>query len=259
MAALQFGADLATWRLPLKPALFAAAELGVAGVVLDARGELRPEQFGRTAVRQLRKTLEDLNLRVSAVRFRSRRGYATPEELDRRVQATRAALDFAYQLGTSVVLGAIGPIPAEESDARRLLIEVLSDLGNYGNRAGATLATETGGESGETLAKLLAELPEGALGIDFNPGQLLLGGYSATEALDVLAPAVLHVTLLDAVASSGVRRGMPVPAGEGAVDFPALLGRLDEQGYRGWFGIPATEPDNALRQSGAVLRFLRSL
>ncbi len=259
MAALKFGVDVASWPLPLKPALFTAAELGVEGVVLDARGQLRPEQFGRTAVRQFRKTLEDLRLQVAALRFRSRRGYAAPEELDRRVHATRAALDLAYQLGASVVVGAIGPIPAEGSETRQLLVEVLRDLGHYGHRAGATLATETGGESGEVLAKLLAELPEGSLGIDFNPGQLIVGGYSPSETLDLLAPSVLHVSALDGLASQGGRRGVLVTAGEGSVDFPALLGRLDEQGYRGWLSIAATEADRAIGQSGAALRFLRSL
>lgn len=259
MASLKFGADLASWRMPLRPALFAAAELGVEGVVLDARGEVQPELFSQTAVRQLRKLLEDLNLRVVALRFASRRGYATSEGLERRVQATRQALELAYQLGTHQLLGSIGPIPAEGTDARRLLVEVLSDLAAYGHRVGALLATETGSESGASLAKLLAELPEGSLGVDFNPAQLVVAGHSPQEALASLAGAVVHVGVQDAVAPQGASRGVAVSVGQGSVDFPTLMGMLDERAYRGYFTIVATEPESAIRQSGAALRFLRSL
>ena len=45
----------------------ACRELGAEAVEIDARNELRPEEMSQTGVRQLRKMLEDLNLRVSAI------------------------------------------------------------------------------------------------------------------------------------------------------------------------------------------------
>jgi sugar phosphate isomerase/epimerase len=112
VAILKLGIDPGKWQVPLKKALRAEAELAVDGVVLDASGEIRPQEFGRTAVRQLRKMLDDLNLRLVAVSFRSRRGHATTEGLDRRVQATKAALDpRAAQRA--------GLLPGESGVARR--------------------------------------------------------------------------------------------------------------------------------------------
>ena len=69
------------------------AEEGVGwdAVELDARGEFRPSDFTATAIRQLRKTLDDLNLHVCAVSFRTRRGYNVMEDLQQRIDATKAA------------------------------------------------------------------------------------------------------------------------------------------------------------------------
>ncbi|MHC4401097.1 MAG: sugar phosphate isomerase/epimerase family protein, partial [Planctomycetota bacterium] len=236
MPALKIGLDLASLRLPVKKALPAAAELGADAVEIDARGELKPRELSQTGMRQLRKMLDDLRLRVSAVRFHTRNGYDTLPGLDARIAATKAAMEFAYDLGASVVVNRVGRVPADsQSDARRLLVEALDDLGRHGNQVGALLAADTGTESGEDLAGLLAELPDGTMGVNLNPGNLVLGGFSALEAVACLKDKILHVHATDAVVELAGQRGGPVSPGQGAADFPALLGALDEHGYRGYF------------------------
>ena len=74
MLQIKLGLELATLRLPLKKGLLIARELGAEAVEIDLRNELRPEDLSRTGVRHLRKMLDDLNLRISAVAFRTRRG-----------------------------------------------------------------------------------------------------------------------------------------------------------------------------------------
>ncbi len=258
MSELKLAVDLAGWRMPLKAALAAAAELGAMAVVLDARTEVRPQEFGRTAVRQLRKILEDLNLRVAAVTFRSRRGYATTDALDRRVQATKDAFDLAYQLGAMVVLGAIGRVPPPDANSRRLLTEVLADLGQHAQRAGVLWASEAGADSPQTLAQLLADLPEGTVGIDFNPGDLLLAGHVPHESLEALGPWVLHVQATDATVQPGHAHGISTPVGQGMIDYPALLGALEEFSYRGYFTVHAAG-DDPLHHSALSLRYLSTL
>jgi sugar phosphate isomerase/epimerase len=252
--------ELACLRLPTRKALHAAAELGAQAVEIDARGELSPQALSRTGLRQVRKMLEDLGLRVSAVSFRSRRGYASPEELDERVDATKAAMELAYQLGTSVLVGSIGRVPPpEEPDARRLLIDVLHDLGRYGQRAGAVLAAETGRESGSVLAALLAELPEGALNIDLNPGKLLVHGHSPLEAVRLLGRAIVHVHVSDALPGPAPDRDQYVAVGRGHADFPALLAALDEHNYRGYFTLQPLAAGDPLRQAAEAVAYLRGL
>jgi len=257
---LKIGVELAGLRLPFKKALVAAAELGVEAVEIDARGEIRPGGLSRTAVRQLRKMLEDLRLRVSSVGFRTRRGYDTAAELDRRIAATKAAMEMAHALGAGVVVNHVGRVPSDEESAEwRLLVEVLDELGRHGNQVGAFLAAETGTESGDDLARLLAALPEGALGVDLNPANLLLGGFSPLEAVAALGRSILHVHATDAVREPGSGRGSEVLLGEGTADFPELLGALDQHGYRGYFTLTHNTGGDPGSELGRAIGYLRRL
>ena len=69
MPPLKIAVDLACLRLPFKQALLAAKRLGVASVEIDARGEINPQELSQSGRRQLRKLLDDLDLRVAAVGF----------------------------------------------------------------------------------------------------------------------------------------------------------------------------------------------
>ena len=259
MPQLNIAVQLAAFRLPLKKALPAAAGLGADAVEIDARGEINP-QLSRTGVRQLRKMLDDLRLGVSALSFRTHRGYDTTADLDRRVAATKAAMRLAYDLGAPVVVNHIGRLPSDrESDSRRLLLGVLEELGRHGHRAGALLAAETGTESGEELAALLADLPEGAVGVDFNPANLLLNGFSPLDALDALGDSILSVHATDASINLPGRRGGPVPLGQGSADFPALLAALAEHDYRGYFTVGHQTIDDPRSEIARAIEYLRGL
>ena len=254
------GIQLASLRQPLKKALHTAAELGAAAVEIDARGEANPQELSRTGMRQLRKMLEDLRLRVSAVSFRTRRGYDTAADLEPRVAATKAAMELAYALGATVVVNHVGRVPTDqESQAWRLLVEVLDELGRHGNRVGALLAAETGTESGEDLARLLAALPQGAIGVDLNPANLLIGGFSPLEAVGALGPSILHVHATDAVHELAAGRGTRVLLGEGAADFPTLLGALDEHDYQGYFTVAHQAATDPVEEIAQVIQYLRDL
>src|SRR5437868_436665 len=164
MLQIKLGIELATLRLPLKKGLLIARELRAEAVEIDLRNELRPDDLSRTGVRHLRKMLDDLNLRVSAVAFRTRRGYAIPDDLEARIEATKRAMTSAYELGTNVVINHIGRVPPEaDTTATSLMVYALSELGRHGQKVGAFLAAETGTESGDELAALLARLPPGSI------------------------------------------------------------------------------------------------
>ena len=100
---VKIGIQTRSLRQPLRQALRTAARLGADGVEIDARTELRPGELSRTGLREFHKLLDDLNLRVSAVAFPTRRGYDVPDDLERRVLATQAAMRFAATLRTDVV------------------------------------------------------------------------------------------------------------------------------------------------------------
>ena len=127
MPELKVGIQLASLRQPFKKALHLAGEMGADGVEIDARREVKPRDLTQTALRQIRKMLEDQRLTVCAVRFQTRRGYDVVEDLDRRVAATKEAMRMAYQLGASVVVNQIGRVPSDEADPGwNQLVQVLT-------------------------------------------------------------------------------------------------------------------------------------
>src|SRR5262245_61479457 len=137
MMEIKIGIQLASLRLPFRQALQAAARLGAQAVEIDARGEIKPQDLSRTAVRQIRKLLEDLNLTVCAVGFRTRRGYGVRDGLEGRLEATRQAFKFAYDLGCNIVVNQVGRVPEKSEGADwDLLIDSLSDLGRSGQHIG---------------------------------------------------------------------------------------------------------------------------
>lgn len=260
MLQVKIGIQLASLRLPFKKALATAAQLGAQAVEIDARGEIKPQDLTRSATRQVRKVLDDLNLRVCAVAFRTRHGYNVAENLEARLDATKRAMQMAYDLGAPVVVNQVGRIPSEPvGPAWELLLQSLADLGRHGQHVGALLAAETGSESGADLARLIAALPPGSLGVNFDPGNLIVNNFSAADALTVLGEHVLHVHAKDGVRDLAQGRGVEVPLGRGSVDFPGLLAVLEEHQYRGYFTIERENADNPVYEIGQAVEYLRNL
>jgi sugar phosphate isomerase/epimerase len=247
-------------RQPIRKALVTAARLGAGGVEIDARNELRPGEVSQTGLRDFHKLLSDMGLRVSAVAFPTRRGYDVAEDLERRVLATQAAMKFAADLRTDVVIIRAGRIPAEDDTlAMTRMVEAFTAFGAYGERVGTRIALQTADASPQDLARLLAALPEHATGIDLHPSGLITAGYSPSEAVELLGRHVLHIHACDAVRDVAGRAAVEVDLGRGLADFPELLGRLSEFDYRGWVTIERHESANPIADIENAVEFLRSL
>ena len=260
MPVLPIAIQLAGLRMPLKQGLLTAARLGATAVEIDGRGEINPRELSGTGLRHLRKMLEDSNLRVSAVGFATRRGYNVLDELDRRVEGTKQAMQLAFKLGATVVVNSVGRIPTEQKGPEwETLVAVLTEIGRFGERTGARLAARTGSESGETLASLIAALPEGALAVDLDPGGLLVNGFSPSDAVAALGRHIAHIHARDAVRDLARGRGLEVALGRGSVDFPATFGALEEHGYRGYVTIEPTASESPVQEFGDAVEYLKSL
>ncbi|MCE9546528.1 MAG: sugar phosphate isomerase/epimerase [Planctomycetia bacterium] len=260
MIRLKIAVATASLRQTLRQSVSTAASLGADALEIDARNELRPGELSQSGARQFRKMLSDLNLQVAAISFRTRHGYDTSENLDRRVSATREAMELAARLGAQVVVNHIGKIPEDQvAPAWGMLVEVLTDLGNYALRNGVRFAAELGTESGPQLAGLFAALPEGTLAASLDPGKLLANGFSIEEALKTLGPVIAHVYATDAAPDRANLRGQEMELGRGDVDYPALLGALEEYDYRGVISVArpgATDPAAEIAQAVRYLRML---
>lgn len=260
MTELRIGIQTRSLRQPLRKALATSWELGADGVEIDARRELVPAQLSQTGLRQFRKLLENLNLRVSAIAFPTRRGYETPERLEQRVLATQDAMRLAYELRADVVINRVGQIPSSSDDpAYSRLVESLTALGAFGDRVGARLAAQTGSQSPAALARLLGDLPDGSIGVDLHPGALVMHGDSPAEAVAELGRHIIHVHATDAVRDFGAGRAVEVELGRGSADMPALLGQLTEFGYQGWVTIERNDSADPVGDIENAMAFLRAI
>jgi sugar phosphate isomerase/epimerase len=260
LSEIKIAIRLASLRLGVRKGLAVAAELGARSVELDARGEIRPEALTQSGLRELRRLLEEHGLGVSAVGFATRRGYDVADDLERRVAATKAAMKMAADLRAGVVVNQVGRVPAESSGPGwELLVQSLSDLSHYGQHIGAILAAQTGTESGADLARLLAALPPQGVGVDLDPGNLIINGFSALEAVQTLGANIVHVHARDGVRDLARGRGLEVPLSRGVADFPALLGALEEFHYRGYFTIARDTATDPVFEIGEAVKYLKSL
>ncbi len=260
MLKLKKSIRLESLRLPFKKAIATAAEIGAEAIEVNGRTEIRPAEMTRTAVRHLKKMLTDLNLTVSAVHYPTRRGYGVTDDLDRRLDATKAAMKMAFELGCNIVINRIGSVPEDSASPRwSTMTQALTDLGTYSQKSGAWLAARSGSESAETLKGLIDSVPPHSLAIDFDPGDFVINGFSPTEAMKILGPHVMSFRARDAVTDLSQGRGVEVQLGRGSVDWASLLGTLEEHHYAGYLTVERDTEENTIEQCAQAMEYLTNL
>jgi sugar phosphate isomerase/epimerase len=244
---------------PFKQALHTAGRIGADGVQIDARAEITPGELSDTGLRQLRKMLNDLNLRVGSVVFSSQRGYANSQDLERRVAATIEAMRMASRLGASALVFATGQLPLVGTPERATLVDALTALAGQGSRLGVSLAAHCAEAQPSDLVELLGELPEGLMGVDLSPADAIRAGQSPSEVAAALGRHVVHMFANDAVRGLGGSAAIDVELGRGSADVPELLGALEEFDYRGWVTVERRNSPRAIEDCENAIAYLRAL
>jgi sugar phosphate isomerase/epimerase len=110
---------------------------------------------------------------------------------------------------------------APHGTERARIIGRLREIADIFAAHGLRIGFETGQETAETLARVLAELDRGNVGVNFDPANMILYGKGdPAAALERLAPHVVQIHVKDAIPSATPGTwGREVPAGEGAVDW----------------------------------------
>src|SRR5881227_1411943 len=98
MAKLKIGVRLESLGLPLRRALQEAERLGVAGVQVDATGDLTPQKLSQTGRREFRHLLRAHNLELTAVGCPLRRGLDAAENQEARIDHVKAVMGLSFDL-----------------------------------------------------------------------------------------------------------------------------------------------------------------
>ncbi len=174
---MKIGIRLESLGLPLRRALEEAARLGVAGVQVDAVGDLAPNNLSQTGRREFRHLLRSHNLELTALGCPLRRSLDVALDQEQRIDHVMKVLSQSFDLGPRIAIVQAGRLPDDAAGPRaELLTEALVTLGQHGDRTGTVLALETGLESGDALGRFLDRFDSGGLGVNLDPANLLMYG-----------------------------------------------------------------------------------
>ncbi len=257
---MKLGVVLESLGMPVRKGLMEARRLGLAGVQVDAVGDLAPDRLSDTGRREFRHLLRSHGLELTALGCPLRHGLDEPTNLQPRIDRIRQVLTLSFELGARTVIVQAGRIPDDPADPRAApLTEALLALGQHGDRVGAVLALETGLESGETLQKFLSRLDTGGLGVNYDPANLLMNGFDPIENLTPLKDRIAHTHAKDARRGGASRAAQEVPIGHGDIDWMLYLGTLSALEYRGWVVLERDAGTNRVADIAAGVSFLRRL
>lgn len=167
-------------------------------------------------------------------------GGIIPDECwDRNRKLALAAIDTTADLQAGLLSFHAGFIDHEDESEYGKFCERIVELADAAAAKDIMLLLETGQESAEELSIFLDTVGHSALGVNFDPANMILYGKgNPIEAMATLAPWIKHVHVKDAVASPVPGEwGQEVPWGAGEVG-PAEFGQaLDAIGYGGALAI----------------------
>lgn len=154
----------------------------------------------------------------------------------RRIEALKRGADFAKMLGLTDVTTHCGFIPENPATTEyREVVVAIREVAQYCKNLGLYFNFETGQETPTTLMRTIEEVGLDNLGINLDPANLLLyGKANPCDAVYIFGSRVRGVHVKDGMyPTDGRNLGKEMPVGEGLVDFPRLVGKLAEHGFRG--------------------------
>ena len=77
--------------------------------------------------------------------------------------------------------------------------------------------------------------------------------------MKTLGQHVMSFRARDAVQDLSLGRGVEVQLGRGSVDWPSLLGTLEENNYSGFLTIERDSEENSIEQCGQAIEYLTNL
>lgn len=154
----------------------------------------------------------------------------------RRTMQILEGAAFARSLGVRDIITHIGLLPDDPYHPDHLGVVqavryICKQIEPYGQR----FLFETGEELPCTLIQLFKAVGMENVGVNFDPANLMIyGRANPLDAMDMLGSFVMGMHAKDGVYPQGFDpKGSEKQIGQGSVDFPKLLQKLADTGYRG--------------------------
>jgi L-ribulose-5-phosphate 3-epimerase len=159
---------------------------------------------------------------------------------EERVAVLKQAGDFAHAIGLPAIITHLGFIPENASDPLfDEVVEAVREIAVHVKQYGMEFWFETGQETPVTMLRLIERVGSGNLGLNLDPANLILyGRANPVDALDVFGRYVRNVHAKDGLyPTDPMKLGTEVKVGQGKVNFPLLVQRLNELGFTGEYVI----------------------
>ncbi|MBF0197453.1 MAG: sugar phosphate isomerase/epimerase [Planctomycetes bacterium] len=187
-------------------------------------------------------------------------GLVPDEAWENNKALTQEAIVLTQKLGVPYLSFHAGFIDHTNVEVYKKLLGRLQELADDAYKHGVMLLLETGQESARDLKACLQELNHPALGVNFDPANMILYDKgNPREALKILAPWIKHVHIKDAISPKQPGLwGEEVVWGSGEVGGENFLSALQEIGYEGALAIEREAGESRSEDIRTALQLLRS-
>lgn len=143
-------------------------------------------------------------------------GFRPVSLIPKRLAYARRVVDFAADIGTSIVTFHVGFLPKDPEDSiYQSMLKATDDLARYAAGKRVTISLETGQETAEELEHFLDRITSARVGVNFDTANLVLYGMDS--------PPTALKRLLARVTSLHIKDGLP-PADTGSLGRETRLG-----------------------------------
>ena len=170
---------------------------------------------------------------------------------------------WAARYGIKLITCHAGFVPEEKGEFYARFVADMKQLLRFAAACGQEFLFETGTETAEGLKRLLEDLGEPNVGINFDPANMLI--YNNGDPAELVEKAVDRIRVVHCKDANppeaGVVMGRETPLGKGSTNFAALLKRLVDSGFRGPLIIERELPPGPEqeRDVAEAVQFLNSI
>jgi len=228
-----------------RPAFERVLDLGLPTCQISTTAERMVKEIEPEAIR---KAAEETGIEISSIfllfegqvwdRFKGfpTMGLVAPRHRKKRLELAKKFADKVKEIGLTNITCHVGFIPDDPKDPVYIgFIEVMKEYVAYCRRKTIEFRFETGQELPSTLKRTINDIGLDNLAINLDPGNLILYGKAhSLDAVEIFGEYVKGMHAKDGLwPNRREHLGIEVPVGEGEVNFPLLIPRLKEKGFKG--------------------------